>query len=347
MSTLDFWDSAADGTYDEFVLGDGAPYEIRRLLAEEDRELMSVIEGYFAKGEDVVFVEIGSGTGRYMRLFGKLALTNELYGKHLKHIVGMDFSLRMIETSARALVGQASGRRNRELSLAAELEKTTDLPRETILEALTKRIHLLHADAGKPFLKVSDSKIVIGVMFGTLGNIPDAAGAISNVRSLVQDEGVLVVTAFNCESTNVGFKAYTELTKRGFSGLAPLRWDPVNSVFTSDLGFYSHWFSFNELRTLIEGQSGATADIVPLASQGMLARAVLCGAPKVPESRDTKLRTPTLSMLCPACGNPIGDLPVSGNEIACPVCVRDYPVLTVERFCVPSLFPRQPKGHSG
>lgn len=339
MSILDFWDNAADGVYDKFVLGADAPYEIRHLLAQEDKELMEVIESYLVDGHDVVFIEIGSGTGRYMRLFGKLIFTNKLYKKHLRYIIGIDFSRRMIEASAHALVGSTGARKNKESSLIAELKTITGLTSQYILDTISERVHLLHADATKPFLEASNTKIVVGIMFGTLGNIPDAAAVISNVKSLVHNEGVVVVTVFNSEATDIGFKAYSELTKRGFTNLAPLRWDPQNSVFTSDLGFYSHWFSFREFKTLMEKHLEAKTDIIPLASQGMLAKAILSGTPKVSQSLDIQRQPPTVRVLCPTCGNAIGIVPVSDKKLLCDVCGHDYTVITINHLCIPSLFP--------
>ena len=341
MSILDFWDNAADGVYDKFVLGTDAPYEIRRLLAQEDSELIGVIESYLVKGHNVVFVEIGSGTGRYMRLFGKLIFTNELYKKHLRYIIGIDFSRHMIETSARALVSSTTVGKNKILPLIAELKTMTGLTSKDILGTLSKRVQLLHADATKPFLEASNAKIVVGIMFGTLGNIPDAASVISNVKSLVHNEGIVVVTVFNSEAIDVGFKAYSELTKRGFTNLAPLRWDPVNSVFTSDLGFYSRWFSFQEFKTLIEKNLETKAEIIPLASQGMLAKAILSSVPKVSQSLATQHQNPTLKVLCPTCGNAIGIVPVSDKKLLCDTCGHDYAVITINHLHVPSLFPSQ------
>jgi len=339
MSILDFWDNAADGVYDRFVLGTDAPYEIRRLLAQEDRELTGVIESYFATGHDVVFIEIGSGTGRYIRLFGKLIFTNELYRKHLSYIVGTDFSMNMIETSAHTLVSSTTLHKNKTLSLITELKTITGLPSKDILATLSKRFQLLHADATKPFLEASNAKIVVGIMFGTLGNIPDAAAVISNVKSLVHNEGIVIVTVFNSEAIDVGFKAYSELTKRGFTNLAPLRWDPDNSVFTSDLGFYSRWYSFQEIKTLIESNLETKADIIPLASQGLLAKATLSSVPKTSQPSRNQNEYPTLKVLCPNCGNPISVVPVTDKKLLCDRCARDYAVTTIKPLCIPSLFP--------
>jgi SAM-dependent methyltransferase len=340
MTILDFWDNAADGVYDKLVLGTDAPYEIGHLLVQEDRELTQVIEGYLVDGFNVVFIEIGSGTGRYMRLFGKLIFTNELYKKHLRYTIGIDFSRRMIEASARALVGSTGLRKNKELSVVAELKTKTGLTSKDILDTLSKRVHLLHADATKPFLEASNAKIVVGIMFGTLGNIPDAASVISNVKSLVHNEGIAVVTVFNNEAIDVGFKAYSELAKKGFTNLAPLRWDPKNSVFTSDLDFYSHWFSFRDFKTLIEKHFEAKAEIIPLASQGMLAKVILHGGPKVSQSPTIQYQSPILKVLCPTCGNAIGTIPMSGKNLMCTMCGHDYAVITKNHLRIPSLFPR-------
>lgn len=339
MATLDFWDNAADGAYDEFVLGTDAPYEIKRLLVQEDRKLRDVIEGYFADGHDVVFVEIGSGTGRYLHLFGKLIFLHEPYKKHLRHIVGLDFSKRMVEASIYSLIRSRGLGKEAESPLIAEVKTKTGMSSEDILDTLSKRVQLLHADATKPFLETSNAKIVVGIMFGTLGNIPDAASALSNIRSLVTNTGTVVVTVFNSEATDVGFRAYLELTRRGFSSLAPLRWDPVDSVFTSDAGFYSHWFSFQEFETLIEKHLQVKAEIAPLGSQGMIAKATFPSTPQGSQSPAIQHQSPSLRVLCPTCRNAVGTIPISARNLRCDACGHDYAVTTIDHFRFPSLFP--------
>ena len=88
MSTISFWDNAATGLYDKFVLGSDAPYDIRRLIAQEDQIVKEVIEGYIANGGNVVFVEIGSGTGRYVNLLSRQILLDKDYRRCLKYVVG-------------------------------------------------------------------------------------------------------------------------------------------------------------------------------------------------------------------------------------------------------------------
>ena len=153
MSTLDFWDSAADGVYDRFVLGVDAPYEIRRLLIQEDEKLMGIIESYFSNDCDVVLVEIGSGTGRYQRLFGRLIFTDERYNKHLRYVVGVDFSKSMIKATINKLVRSKSVNKKKESSLIANIKFETGLNSNFIMDTLLERIQLIHADAKNPCLK--------------------------------------------------------------------------------------------------------------------------------------------------------------------------------------------------
>ena len=120
-----------------------------------------------------------------------------------------------------------------------------------------------------------------------------------------------------------------------------MKWDPLNSVFTSELGFYSHWFSFQEFKTLLEEHLEAKAEIIPLASQGMLGKVLLSDSSKVSQSAVRQSRKPSLRVLCPTCGKVIGIVPVSEKELVCDVCKHAYKVSTIENFQVPSLFYNQ------
>jgi hypothetical protein len=66
MRSLNFWDAVASDYYDVYVLGQNAPLEIRGFIEEEDKKLYRSLESLIKDREEFIFVELGSGTGRYV-----------------------------------------------------------------------------------------------------------------------------------------------------------------------------------------------------------------------------------------------------------------------------------------
>jgi SAM-dependent methyltransferase len=332
MQTHDFWDSAAKKYYDNFILTNGSPYEIKRLLETEDRFINESLTQIFSNDDDVVFIEIGSGTGRYLRLLGRKALTDNKYQKHLRHIIGIDFSKSMIETSIRNIIHSKKNIGSKILPLVAELKTTTNLSLQTITDGLKQKIQLIHADVTKPFLEVTGVKIVVGIMFGTLGNIPNQEAVLNHIKELVDENGEIIITIFNSEAVDVGFKTYRELAEKGFSSLSQIKFSGDTNAFTSDTGFYSRWFSSKDLKDLLEKIFHARVNIIPIASQGMLATLTIYPR-SIKKESEIGLR-----ILCPECGSALMNLPTTLSKISCKKCLKSYTIFHINGFHVPSLF---------
>jgi len=352
MSSLKFWDAAASETYDVYVLGKRAPEEIKLFLAEEDEKLDEVIDNYINKKKNTVFVEIGSGTGRYMMRYGARVILNENYRKYLKYIIGIDFSKQMIETCIRNLSLTRVVRGERLSSIVEKLSIKTGIPLKDIREQLLRRVYLINADANKACLKISgEFNVVIGIMFGTLGNIADVRKTLANVSEMMKDDGSLVVTVFNERFADIGFNLYDELANRGFQELRGITWTRKNhgGSFTTETGFLSHWFTEEEFRELVK-KHFSIKNIHLVSKRGLMAIAKS-------KRRKRLLRMPTrikergidsssVNLLCPNCGEVLGMIQLESNELHCAVCNKNYVVENHHGFRVPILVePQNPLQH--
>lgn len=343
VRSVSFWDEAANGVYDRLVLGSEAPPDIKRLLMQEDQILIRTLDRYTHSRENVVFIEVGSGTGRYMKLLGKRVILDELYSHHLKYIVGIDFSERMIRTSINNLSHPKTVEGEMMPSFSREVCSETGLEPSQIAKILRERMLFVNADATRPFLR-SSINAVVGIMFGTLGNVPEHSQLLKNSARVFQNKGKLIITVFNREVKEVGLKGYEELVEKGFKSLAPLRWDKRLSAFTSVAGFYSRWFSYREFRELLEKHAFGTTNVIPIATQGLLA--IVDMEREMADNQSSKNRIQdSLDLLCPSCGDIIAPLPSKAHNMSCRMCGTQYTGETIDGFYVARLV--KPKSTSG
>lgn len=332
MSTADFWDDAASKNYDVLVLGDDAPNEIRSFIRLEDKRLDDVISSYIKKNKDVIFVEIGSGTGRYLRYFGEKIICFKKYEEHLKYVIGVDFSKKMIEASIENLVHTRKVNEQTITSLADLLARKMNFPIEKIREKLASKVVVMYADASKPFLRVVGANVVVGIMFGTLGNIgeKERKKVLSNVCSMLEEsKGKAIITVFDKVAMKIGYEVYNELASKGFTRLGNIKFR--DSDFTSPKGFYSHWFSLDKFNTLLENQFKKRPAIESIGARGLLAIA----EPKT--FRPTKKTKPGIYLLCPSCGETIGTVPLRDQTLTCDHCKVRYIVKEFRGFRFPVL----------
>lgn len=320
MSTIDFWKAVAERDYDLYVLGEKKPDEIRQFLKEEDESLETLLYNYVGNKLDTVFVEIGSGTGRYFQYFGKKIITDKLYREHLKFIVGIDFCKNMIRKSIENLS-----------QLANELAQETNRSIESIKEELSQRIIPIQGDATRPFLRVSGGKVVVGIMFGTLGNIREREKVLKSAARILGNDGKIIISVFNNEFMDIGFNVYRSLAQEGFVSLSNL--NSKNSDFTAPTtGFYSHWFSHKEFKELLERHFRKKPDIIPFRKRGLLAVA----QPRISRRGKKLPKGISLRILCPNCNNNMGILlPLKVPEIYCHQCKRKYVVEKLNGFYFP------------
>jgi len=319
MSTLKFWDRAAKGIYDEYVLGKSAPKQIKDFILEEDRRINLLLEDYVKKGKKVVFVEIGSGTGRYLRFFGKKIFTDKDFSRNLKYIIGVDFSEVMIRTSIENLVRSRKIGERLSVSLADELVRILKIPRKRVVEQLSRRIMLVNGDVtAKPLVRVEGSDVVTGVMFGTLGNI--AAGkrdiALRNISAISTSEEVFI-TVFDRHKMQTGWRIYRDLSMAGFSLLRPLV--THNSEFTTPKGFYSQWFRKKDFNSLLENSFDGNKIRIFSYRHGLFAR--------IKVKKRISVGALAVYLGCQKCGEVLSRVPLpSVTPVKCNSCGSSYEV---------------------
>jgi len=326
MSSVDFWKKVAERDYDLFVLGDKAPREIELFLEEEDKKLEAFVSKY-VKRSHTVFVEIGSGTGRYLKFFGKKIITDKLHANNLRYIVGIDFCGTMIRKSIKnlnAMVGE----------LAAGTERSV----ESIKREFISRIVLIQANAARPILRVRSAKIIVGLMFGTLGNIKDRESVLRNLSKIFENGGGIIMTVFNRDFMDIGFEVYRSLSHLGFKGIKRLTFE--NSDFSSPSGFYSHWFTYDELAELLKRHFGREPTIVPFRKRGLLAST----RPRVRRYRGTSSKSRKegegdIVLICPNCERELHAFrpPLRAKELLCSSCKSQYKVEDFGGFSFPIL----------
>lgn len=334
MSTYRFWEDASKKDYDLLVLGEDAPAEIRVFLQEEDKKLSEVVDRYIQNNEDVIFVEIGSGTGRYLRCFGRKIITDKGYANHLKYVVGLDFCKPMIQTSIKNLVCSREVNGKTFTSLADRLASDTGLKLDSIRDKLSSRIQLINGDATNPFLEVSGAHVVVGIMFGTLGNISRSDQVFRNVNRIFTDGGKVIITVFNRKFLDIGRQSYKELAEGGFQSLESLSLEDFS--FRSREGFYSHWFDETDFKSSLAKHFHGEPEIVSFATRGLMSIA----EPKPPATRSRRKKL-QLNILCPKCGKTIGILPVQPKRLTCSSCGIAYDVEEFKGFRYPVLMAKR------
>lgn len=313
ISTLSFWSKAADKVYDECVLGELAPPDVKEFLKHEDLLLENVVNRYIENDEDFIFLEIGSGTGRYIRYFGEKLITERNFDKHLRFIIGVDFCPEMIEKSIKHLVGK----KTKPESLLEKVKKSRLLSDSKDIERkLRSRILFINANAAYPFLKISGMKVIVAIMFGTLGNFSPAERDLFlkiNIDRILEN-GEVAITVFDRKKMQNGFTIYRNLARSGFDLLKPLV--THNSEFTSPEGFYSHWFTHHKFKSLLEEHfENGCVKITPF-------KHAFFGKVKI---RKTISLHRSLNLLCPKCGEILGKLPLTSTDrVKCASCRSSY-----------------------
>jgi len=332
MSTVKFWNEAAKGVYDTCVLGARAPKKVKDFIVEEDKRITRVLESYVKRGKEVVFVEIGSGTGRYLKLFGKKILTDKSFSRNLKYIVGIDFSEAMIKTSIENLVHSREIGNVTIRSLVDELAPEMNISTKTMKKKLSSRVILVNGDiTTKPFLRIAGINVVVGVLFGTLGNIsPRKRGlALRNMRTISTDPEFLI-TVFDHKKMQVGWEIYRELSNAGFYLLKPMV--THNSEFTTTKGFYSEWFTEETFKSLLNKNfAHDESEVIPF-KHGLFGRVKVKGNAPLGEF--------TMDLVCVKCGGVLSRLPLPAvKSLKCSSCSSSYKVVKYLGFQYPIITP--------
>jgi hypothetical protein len=213
----------------------------------EDTQIEEIMEMLVSSGP-TVFVEIGSGTGRYVHKYGcKMCKSSKegigfnfdpRYDKNLKLIIGIDCSFPMIKKSLNRL---------RVAGLAGEL---------------WNRILLINAYGEESFLdlnslrKFRDSQKVVCCVFNTLGNVEPynrRLMILRNMRKLALPNGIVIVSVFTAE-TDKDFQEesvsyYTHPSVKRLIRPRSMLSFISRTVRTDD--FVSHWFKRSEIESLM------------------------------------------------------------------------------------------------
>jgi len=244
--------------YDKYVTNKPTAYpEIRLHENFEEAFILGMLDRLARTGENVAFIEAGSGTGRYMELLARkttrrvtpatnsLSHYDERLAKTVKLIVGIDFARKMVKATMKRLM---------EIKMEDGRELYDFLDSEDKLRLIVANIK-----------DVSESKILVGwerglsrfvcCLFGTLGNITDTdrSTVLMRLREWTGDQGVLLVSVFNRDR-------FLDLGKQSYWGVSGLighpKFDDARGEITSERGFFSHWFTLAELRGMARDDIG-------------------------------------------------------------------------------------------
>ena len=332
--SLRFWEKSPMNYY-VHVMTEHAPKEICDYLQKEDDLLLDFLDGLVKEKEDFIFLEIGSGTGRYVNLLAERMMKNPSYDEHLKFVLGIDFSLNMIKTNIDLLCSSESkfmniSNNNKKIEIPSILKNIfhNDVK---IKNKLNQRIFFINGDASLPFLRVKGIKVVIATMFGTLGNIRYRRKSFIKEISKLSDDIIHIVTGFDKTKCEIGSKRYHELANHGFDELQKINlYDRTD--FSSSEGFYSHWFSEKEFCDLV------SLNGFKLVKNGNILDRGFYGITKLSKSKLSKIfssHSKELTLLSSS-GDPLIILPLENlNKI--PKIPKHLKTIQYRNFTIPIL----------
>jgi len=321
-----FWRGASQEDRYEYLVD--SPYaldEIRQFHEREERVLIELLQYHVEQKKDIAFIEVGSGPGRIIRRIVQLILENpSTWGEHLKFIVGVDFEFEMIRRAIESLIQRERKIRNWTMrGTAHEVSEHIKTSVKEVKKNVWKRIFFIDANVEKPYLRTEGITPIIGIMFGTLGNIRRMDQVLSRVGDLCWPNGEALIVVFNREDYHTGVERYNQLARREFEPLRGTVWDDVKGEFTSPQGFYSRWFFYDEFKELLQAYFQKDFETTPLGKSGFFSivkpkptpRRVLANV-----VRGKKNEHYFLQLRCPNCANRIedGTLPLhKSSELEC------------------------------
>lgn len=211
--------------------------------------------------EKIVFIEIGSGVGRKLHLYGSKILNgknvsaryrrlipeyryNQDYAKNLIFILGIDFETEMIR-SATNWIDESN------LSPLVTEEGR-------IVQILGMSSHL-HMDFGGPAF--GDPYKIITILFQTLGNQLDKElqiNMLKKAKEFATPNGTVFLSVFN---RNVFDQQASEYYK-SIEGAVGKMVYCENGTFISDKGVFSRWFYPEEVHSLFKEAGYAKAKVL-------------------------------------------------------------------------------------
>jgi SAM-dependent methyltransferase len=210
--------------------------------------------GKLLKDRKVVFVDAGSGPGRYLLLLGSKISSNACreskknpdtetlykydasYEKNLRYIIGIDYSEEMTLHSAKLL---------RRYGLGSYIYE-----RIFPITGIVQDFNLNNA-------VFDDAYKVIVCTFQTLGNQENRdlqVQLLKSMKRLASPNGTIIVSVFNKRLfKDFGLKTfYGREVKRTVGNVIASKEDEENSILRTTKGVYSKWFSKNDLESLFK-----------------------------------------------------------------------------------------------
>lgn len=204
------------------------------------------------QNQEVIFLDAGSGPGRYMILLGskimassckklkrspetsKLYKYDERYDRNLKYIIGIDYSEEMTSHCARLLKRYGLGKLlNERIFPITGITQNFNL-NQKILENMHK---------------------VIVCTFQTLGNqesIDLQVQMLKSMKKLASPHGTILISVFNKKLfKDFGLKKfYGREVRRTVGEIVTTKEDVENAILRTSKGVYSKWFSRDDLEDL-------------------------------------------------------------------------------------------------
>ena len=204
------------------------------------------------KNQEVTFVDVGSGPGRYLILLGskiginsckdlkknqetgRLYQYDEIYDKNLRYIIGIDYSEEMTSYCARLLKKYGLGQ-----FLNERIFPITGIAQNFNLDS--KSLDHTHK--------------VIVCTFQTLGNQENTelqVQMLKSMKKLALPQGTILVSVFNKKLfKDFGLKKfYGREVKRTVGEIVTSKEDEKNAILRTSQGIYSKWFSKDDLEDL-------------------------------------------------------------------------------------------------
>lgn len=206
------------------------------------------------KDKKVIFIDAGSGPGRYLLLLGSKINPNSCrelkknpetatlykhevsYEKNLRYVIGIDYSEEMTLHSAALL---------RRYGLGSYLNE-----RIFPVTAVVQDFHLNDT-------MFDNTHKVIVCTFQTLGNQENRDLQVQLLKSMkkcASPSGTIIVSVFNKKLfKDFGLKVfYGKEVKKTVGSIITSKEDEENSVLRTTKGVYSKWFSTNDLESLFQ-----------------------------------------------------------------------------------------------
>lgn len=260
---LNYWDRIADCYDVALVNEDTAEIESRNFEDFEEEYVQSIINEQVKNGNKLTFIEIGCGTGRYL----KQLVSNE----NIKLLIGIDFSQKMVENAI------------------------TNIKKFNFPGTFDNKVIMVRGLGEKVLVSpwrsntTRDTIPIVICAFNTLGNIETAERRfeiINNIKQAIGENGVGIISVFNTDFfSDLGMKYYMDdsikelivpnhtraelkdlfkyiknaIVGKDFGKLSKLiSSDSSKSIMLKDDceiktdDFYSHWFGVDEICDLIK-----------------------------------------------------------------------------------------------